>query len=333
MSKNKNLIRDKNLAILKSFLFQKGTALKAEMAKETGISVVTINTLVKELVAENIIIEGEMVQPPLGRPAICYHFNYDLSHFLLLSIQEQQIHAKRSLCIVGKIVNLAGDVKYDARFDFTDISMEFFIEKLTHFIHLGFDLTKIGLSFPGKIYNGVVLSSWESLFDYWEFENEWSKHSSIPLLVQNDAHLLTVGTTIQQKLSKLETIVGIFYPENSMPGITIYANDGLIEGGHNLAGEAKFLPHLIDAATPDTTAAFMTSLLEILAIYNAVLAPDTFIISADSVEEATIRQAIQQSTLLAKQVNQPNLLFVEDFQTALTYGLRWLVTSESIYQL
>ncbi|HPJ00577.1 MAG TPA: hypothetical protein PLN65_07060 [Enterococcus sp.] len=109
--------------------------------------------------------------------------------------------------------------------------------------------------------------------------------------------------------------------------------NGLIEGGHNLAGEAKFLPHLIDASTPDTTAAFMTSLLEILAIYNAVIAPDTFIISADSVEEATIRQAIQHSTLLAKQINQPNLLFVEDFQTALTYGLRWLVTSDSIYQL
>ncbi len=91
------------------------------MTKETGISVVTINTLVKELVAENIIIEGEIAQPPSGRPAICYHFNYDLSHFLLLSIKEQRIHAKRSLCIVGKIVNLIGDVKYDARVYFTDV--------------------------------------------------------------------------------------------------------------------------------------------------------------------------------------------------------------------
>ncbi|EOT29387.1 ROK family protein [Enterococcus saccharolyticus] len=333
MSKNKNLIRDKNLAVLKSFLFTKGTALKAEMAKETGISVVTINTLVKELVEKKIILEGDLVQPPLGRPAICYHFNYDQQHFLLLSIQEKKAAIHRTLEIVGKIVNLAGEIKYEKNIDFTEISLDFFLDTLNHFVQLDIAFTKIGLSFPGKIYHGVVLSSWESLFDQWEFEKAWAKQSTIPLLIQNDTHLLTVGTSIQQKLSKTETIVGIFYPENSMPGITIYANGSLIEGGHNLAGEAKFLPHLIDSPTPETPKELTTNLLEILAIYNAVIAPDRFVISADSVTETTIQQAVEQSVILDKQINQPQLLFVDDFQTALTYGLRWLVTTDSIYQL
>lgn len=332
MTKNKNLIRDKNLHILKKFLFKKGTALKAEMSKETGISVVTINSLVKQLIEENIFIEGEHIQQPLGRPAITYHFNYNQSHFLLLSIQEKKVSENRKLIIIGKIVNLAGEIKYENTFDFSKITLEFFISKISHFLEKEYDIDKIGLSIPGKIYNGVVLSSWENLFDQWNIEQALSQITSIPLVIQNDAHLLTVGYTILHELNKSETIVGIFYPENSMPGITIYSNAALLEGRHNLAGEAKFLPHLIESSAPSNEAELIKSLIEILAIYNVVIAPNSFVISAESVNKSKIINVIEKSSIIPKQINKPNILFVEHFQNSLTLGLRWLVTQNSIYQ-
>lgn len=333
MTKNKNLIRYENLNILKQFLFKRGTSLKAEMSKETGISVVTINSLVRQLIEKNIFIEGDLTQQPLGRPAIIYHFNYNQSHFLLLSIQKKKISENRKLIIVGKIVNLAGEVTYENIFDFSEITLEFLVSKINHFLELDYDIDKIGLSIPGKIYNGVIISSLEDLLNHWNIEEKLSKVTSIPLVIQNDAHLLTVGYTILHKLSKSETIVGIFYPENSEPGITIYYNGSILEGGHNLAGEAKYLPHLIKASTPSNEVDFINNLIEILSIYNAVIAPNSFVISADSISEGKVLNAIEKSSIIPKQINKPNILFVENFQNSLEIGLLWLVTQNSIYQL
>lgn len=333
MSQNKNLIRNQNIDTLKKFLFHKETALKAEMSKETGISVVTINSLVKELVEENVLIEGDLTQQPLGRPAITYHFNYEQSHFLLLSIQEMKIKAERKLILIGKIVNLAGTVLYDEKINFQPVTLDFLLKNTLRFLAMDTGIEKIGLSFPGKIHNGTVLSSWENLFDHWRIEEAFAQQTSIPVIIQNDAHLLTVGYTILTKLHSTQTIVGIFYPENSMPGITIYSEGKILEGGHHLAGEAKFLPHLIHSSVPSNEVELINNLVEIIAIYNAVIAPDAFVISAESINQINFLNAIENSSVITKQIYQPKIFFITDFQEALTIGLRWLVTKDSPYQL
>lgn len=329
MTKNKNLIREKNLTLLKQYLFEHGQGLKSELAEQTGISVVTINSLVKQLVEEQVLIEGSSVKPTLGRPATAYHFNYDLDHFLLLSIQEKLIGEERKLILVGKIVNLAGEVKIAETFGYTEVTIEFLLEKIEYFLNSSIPFSKIGLSIPGKTYQGVVLSSWEGLFDQWKIEQAIAELTPIPVHIENDAHLLTIGATISEKLSRNTTIVGIFYPENSMPGVTIYTNGLLLGGKHNLAGEAKYLPHLIDSDHTLSKEELVHNLIEILAIYNVVIAPDIFVISADSANTKTISQAFHASPVISKQVSQPDLFFVENFQEALETGLLWLVTKNS----
>lgn len=333
MVNNKNLIRDKNLTLLKQLLFTKGSALKAEMSKETGISVVTINSLVSQLVEEEVLIEGELTQQSLGRPAITYHFNYNQNHFLLLSIQEKRVNEKRFLILLGKIVNLAGEVQLEEEINFEQVTLPLFLEKIHYFLSQSIPIDKISLSIPGKLYDGQVLSSWHSLFDQWNIAEALLDITPVPIVIQNDAHLLTVGYTISHKIALSDTIVGIFYPESSMPGITIYSNGTILEGGHNLAGEAKFLPHLIDSDTPNNEMELVGNLVKILEIYNAVIAPNSFVISAESVRKSTVLEAVENSQILSKQMNQPTILFIDHFQDALTLGLRWLIHQDSTYQL
>lgn len=333
MTKNNNVIRDQNLQTLKRFLFKKSSALKAEMAHETGLSVVTINALVKQLVEEKFFIEGSPVQQSLGRPAAIYQFNYEKQHFLLLSIEESKNSASNHLILVGKIVNLQGTVIVEQTIDFSAPTMALLIETIMWFLNQDQTIHKIGLSLPGKVYHGVVLSSWKNVFDQWRIADELKKQSDVPIIIQNDAHLLTVGEIITQQLNREQTIVGIFYPINSMPGISIYAHNTLIEGGKNLAGEAKFLPFLIDAQPPHNEHQLMKYLLQILEIYNVVIAPDSFIISADSVSKSQLLEKIAKSSLLPKQVNQPNIYFSSLFETSMFTGLLWLVTKGTIYHI
>lgn len=304
------------------------------MSKETEMSVVTINSLVKELVEEGTFIEVDSVQQQLGRPAVKYAFNYDKNHFLLLSLQEKKSHKmERELEVVSKIVNLAGLEKHEETFEFSSVAVESLIAIIQQSIQKGYSIEKIGLSIPGKIFNNTIISSWGNMLDGWNIENELRKITEIPIVIQNDAHLMTMGFCVENNLLKDNSIVGIFYPEKSMPGITIYSNGMLVEGNRGLAGEAKYLPIIIDSSAPETGQELATNLSNIISTYNVVIAPNIFVISSENIEEKLMKKTIESKSLLIRQPNEPIFYFAQDFQRSMTFGLRWLVNLNSIYEL
>lgn len=332
MSEESNLIRRKNSELLRALLFRKRKAIKAEMVKETGLSVVTINSLVKELVQENILLENALVQQKTGRPAAEYIFNYDKSNYLLISIQEKKSREKkRRLEMVVKIVNLDGVEKVSEVFEFSN-NVAGLMKVIEKYIHGEYEIERIGLALPGKIFEGVVTSSWENVFDCWNIEEEVKKMTEIPIKIQNDAHIMTMGFCVEHHLIG-ESVVGIFYPEKSMPGVTILSNGVLIEGQKGLAGETKYLPILMDKAAPDTDIELASNLSEIVAIYNAVIAPGIFVISSENIDEKIMRKQIEMNTYLFRQPNNPVIYFDRNFQQSMTVGLRWLVTENTIYKI
>ncbi|GIN72938.1 hypothetical protein J14TS2_34130 [Bacillus sp. J14TS2] len=334
MCEETNLIRRNNLEKLKAWLFIKGKSIKAEMAKDTGISVVTINSLVKELVRDNTFIEGSFIQQKTGRPAVEYMFNYDKTFHLLLSIQEKKSpERKRKLQVIAKIVNMEGVEKVSEVIDFPEINIENLLSIIEKYIHEEYEVGKIGLAIPGKIFEGVITSSWENVFDGWNIEEELKRMTDIPIKIQNDAHIMTMGFCVENNLFINESVVGIFYPEKSMPGITIFSNGALIEGQKGLAGEAKFLPNIMEKTAPDTEIELARNLSEIVAIYNVVIAPSFFVISSENVDIEIMRQAIESDKSLSRQPNKPIIYFDRHFQQSMTMGLRWLVTEDTIYKI
>lgn len=326
--KEKNLIRKKNTEKLIHFLYWNETALKAEMAEKTGISVVTINHLVKELLEENYLLEGALVQQKLGRPAIEYHFNYEKHYYLLVSIQEES----NCLGVMSKIVDLRGREVYTKWHDFDPITVETLKKIISVGLIQNYPISKIGISIPGKVNGDTVTSSWFNKLDRWHIKAELSQVSELPVFVQNDAHVMTIGYCINHKLSLEENIVGIFYPANSMPGITIFSNGQLVEGNLSLAGEAKYLPMLIDSPEPQTDQELAAKLADIAALYNVVIAPNNFILSSDKVQRSVIEHQLKQNTYLERHPNKPTIYFDDDFQQSVTSGLRWLVSQQSLYE-
>jgi hypothetical protein len=334
LREDSNLIRQRNLEKLSALLFRKRNAIKAEMAKDTGISVVTINSLVKELVKENIFLEGQSVQQKTGRPAVEYAFNYDKTHYLILSIQEKKSPERvRKLEVIVKVVNMDGVEKISEVIDFPIIKLEALFDIIGTYLKGNYEIGKIGLSIPGKISKGVITSSWENVFNGWDIAKELTRITDIPIKIQNDAHIMTMGFCALNNLLTNESIVGIFYPEKSMPGITIFSNGSLIEGQKGLAGEAKYLPILMDKPAPDSDIELARNLSGIVAIYNAVIAPNIFVISSENVEEKIMRETIESNTVLSRQPNDPTIYFAQNFQESMTIGLRWLVTEDTIYKV
>ncbi|MDH6363770.1 hypothetical protein M2139_000607 [Enterococcus sp. PF1-24] len=324
----KNIIRQNNLLLVQQQFFQAGKLFASDLVKKTGISMVTIQSLLKELLEKQIIFEGEIIQREMGRPAVAYHFNYEKEQNLLLCIREKQ----GQLIIESLVTNLAGKIAAKEIIDFSQISLPRFLEITQQQLQANPQVQQIGIFFPGKVANDVVQSSWFEKFNGWHFQAEIQKIANIPVFVQNDAHLLTIGYCLAEKLSLQETYVGLYYPLKSMPGITLFAHNQLIEGNLALAGEAKFLPGFINQLLPQTGQALATRLAEIIPFYNAAIAPKCFIITSP-VAESLLLKEITENQILAQQPNRPLIAFVSDFQRCMILGLHWLIYRDTPYDL
>lgn len=326
---DKNLIRKKNLERVKRELFQQKKMFASDLVKVTGISMVTINSLLKELVAAGTVQEGALVQREIGRPAIEYEFNDNQEHALLLSIQEN----KGFLEIKSFVINLRGTIQREATIDFSEITMANFQKILTNELAAAGPVEAIGVLLPGKIADGVVQSSWYEKFDGWPIAEAVKEVTPLPCYFQNDAHLITIGYCIWRTISLTETLVGIYYPRKSMPGITIFSNRKLLEGQQALAGEAKYLPGFMDRPLPETDQELAQKLADLLPFYNAAIAPNRFILSTTETPEALIQAAIAKNTLLPMQMNQSKIEFVSNFQQCIILGLHWLIYQGTPYDL
>lgn len=331
---DRNSIRQKNVEILQQILFEMESAFKTELAQQTNISTVTINSIVNELMDKNIFLEGPLVQKDIGRPAIRYSFNYDAQHYLLLSVQEKLSEGStKPLQIISKIVNMKGEEKLVDVLDFHQVELNAFLEILLKYINAGYEISSIGISLPGKIHEGIVISSWYDKFNEWNIEKELHKQVDVPVNIQNDAHLMTIGYALKHHLLSDSSLIGIYYPEQSMPGITIFMNDHLYEGNKSLAGEAKYLPMFLNKSTPQNTEELASNLAEVVAIYNTVLSPKNIVVSSDHMDEKKMKQKINHHPAFVNHPNEPAIYYEENFQDSIFMGLRWLVHKDTLYEL
>ncbi len=325
MESQANLIREQNLNLLLAYTYQKEQVLKVDMAKDTGLSVVTVNALVKELVEQKWLSEGAQIQPKLGRPAMTYNFNYNREYLALFAVKDQG----GKLVVDAKIVNLKGETSFQETFDFQEVALSNLCEIVRLVLQKQQHIIKVSMSIPGKISDGKVMSSWYSLLDDWEIVNALQEVAEIPVTIQNDAHVMTIGYSLLQQLPLLKTtIVGVFFPLKSMPGITILNDGKLLEGSHGLAGEGKFLPFLMDAGVPKTKAKQLADLTEIVGLYNAVLAPTCFILAAKKEDEPIIRELLFSHQYFSKQPNAPTIFIDYDFQKSVWQGLFFLAATD-----
>lgn len=331
MQSKRNIIRAQNTADIKKCLFAKGRAVASEIGEETNVSMVTVHSILKDLLKEGSIIEGENVYEGVGRPALEYQFNYDYQTSLLVYVRWKA--GKRDLQFVGEIVNLSGEIQDQISIDFEDNTIEEFLQFFDKIYHQYPEIDHIGVMIPGKIHKGVVLSGWHENFIGWKMEEALARRTNKPIFIQNDAHLITIGYCINQGIPSTEMIIGIYYPVAGKPGISIYTHGKLIEGQQSLAGEAKFLPQYMYSEPSNSLDEVVQHLLNILPYYNAALAPHRFILAIDLMDEKDILKPIQEYQVLKDQINHPKFEYIQNFFPMSRLGLRGLIHQHTPYEL
>jgi predicted NBD/HSP70 family sugar kinase len=206
--------RGHNRSLVMQTLYRQGQLSRADIARETGLTRVTISDLVADLIAETLVIEiGQREDARPGKPATLLDLNRDAFQILGVDLSEYATFRGAVLDLDGKILAraelpLSGSTGDDAQ-DKVCALIDTLVEKATRPI-LG-----IGVGSPGVVdLAGVVLTAPNLGWTNRSLQRDLEARFSIPVVVINDANAATLaehsfgGATSDMMLVKVGHGVG-----------------------------------------------------------------------------------------------------------------------------
>jgi predicted NBD/HSP70 family sugar kinase len=180
--------RGHNRSLVLQTLYRTGTQSRADIARETGLTRVTISDLVAELILEGLVIEtGQREDARPGKPATMLELNRNAFQIVGIDLSDYAEFRGALLDLDGQIservhVPLAGSVGRDATEKVATI-VETLIGKAT------LPILGVGVGSPGVVdLGGVVLSAPNLGWSGESLQATLEERFGVPVLVINDAN-------------------------------------------------------------------------------------------------------------------------------------------------
>ncbi len=271
------LMKEINMNTVRRTLKRMETATKPQLAAETGLSVVTVAALVRELAERGELSEEEAGTSTGGRPAVVYRFDY--SYRLALSLH---IHEREGIdTVFASVVDLRGEVRKHEERLFDTLDQDSFLHWIKTLMQAYPQIQTIGLGIPGQAVEGrIEVSSHDRLRG--TSPAKWMKeHFGVSVLMENDVNAALHGYLLEE-VSGQEVeegvVIGLYFPTKYPPGMAISCNGTLIGGKRGMAGEVKYLPLDIDWSQPPTGEDWNRIVCRIVHTASVILAPERVVL-------------------------------------------------------
>lgn len=239
-----NLIKESNLKTLRGILRQEKVATKSRLSQVSGLSVVTVQSLIKTLLETGEVVEDHLVQPQFGRPAASYRYNENIRLALIINMFEQQGQDTAGY----RVYNLYGECLESLETYVPSVSLRSYETCIEDLIERYPNICVIGFGLPCNEINGrLVTSDYELLLNE-ELAPYYEKRCRIPVFIENDINAAVLGYCERCGYRNDEEFyaAGIYLPSKYPPGAGFCHNFEILKGVHGLAGELKHLPLSVD---------------------------------------------------------------------------------------
>lgn len=268
---NKNLVRD-SLKMLRK-------ATKQELSLRTGLSVVTIHSLLSEMIQDKEVYEGDMVPSNGGRPSLVYCYNENYGHVMVIyGHQKDNNNLIRML-----VVNLVGDTVYREEGFFKKITVDSFDEMIEQGLRKYPSIELIGFGLPGEEEDGIItLNDYEDIIGPF-FMKHIKEKFKLQASFVNDINAAINGYYHYKSLGNYDSLVGLYFPRIYNPGAGIVIKGEIFTGKSSFAGEIGALPIGIDWLTLDylKEEEAADKIAKLVAVFSTILAPDLFVLYGD----------------------------------------------------
>ncbi len=234
-----NLIRRYNMDLIRELILTKGPVTKVELAHLSGASVPTVNKIVNQMEADGLICSVSEGSNAVGRKAVSYIVNKDAGYFIVFFIQNGRVQAG--------LVNNYGEILHEESYSPDMESLESVNRTVTDAIGVfsaeipSEKLRAIGFGVPGVINpeNRIEAIPTVPCWEGYDLRSELEERYKIPVFLENDVKLMTVGIYKSEFSEKYRNMVFLYVSEGLGAGIVI--NGHLYKGINNFAGEYGFM--------------------------------------------------------------------------------------------
>ncbi|MEG0804052.1 MAG: ROK family protein [Pygmaiobacter sp.] len=233
-----HLIKEYNQDLIQGLIAERGPVTKPELSAITKLSLPTVNKVVDGLERIGLVLQGPESLTTVGRRAKTYVLNDNAGYIIVLYYQRGQIDAS--------LRNLAGKSIWTERCAFTPSSLDEAMALLTAIIAIPMQkhaekIQAIGLGIPGVVNNTNVITS-IPLIPCWNAVNLKAlleAQFNLPVFVENDVKLMTVGYYTQKISKKCKNMVFLYLGEGLGSGLII--DRKLYRGTSCFAGEYGYM--------------------------------------------------------------------------------------------
>ena len=213
MGADAKLMKELNKRQLRRVLRQCGEATKPELADRTGLSVVTINSLLEDFLKTGEAVQSGMAPSGGGRPSTRYQYRPDYRYAVLLYGHQSE---GRNLMHLA-VVNLTGECVWRKEEYFDEIRVESFESVLDDVIGRFPETGLLAFGLPGEVVNDVVtIHDYEALIGP-DFMAHYKERYHLPVIFENDINAMTYGACRDDEMERA-TVAGIYLPRIYPPG-------------------------------------------------------------------------------------------------------------------
>lgn len=316
---NKNLVRE-SLKLLRQ-------ATKQELSLKTGLSVVTVNSLLTDMINEGEVFEGGMVPSNGGRPSLSYSYNVNYSHGIVVYGHQKE----NKNCIHLAVVNLAGDIVYREEAFMEEIAIDSFREMIDRGLQKVLSVSIIGFGLPGEEEDGIVTINDYSNLTGEKFMAYYRERYDIPVLFVNDVNGAVNGYYHYKAAGGMKNIAGIYFPRLYEPGAGLVLNGEIYTGYKSFAGEIGKLPIGVDWLKLDygSREEVIESIGKLTAAFSCIIAPEQFVLYGDFFKEGDSEGIKEYVSNLLKGKFDAYVVVSEHFEEDFEQGMIRLLLEQS----
>jgi len=312
ISGNSLIIKEVNINLVRNVLKEMEQATKQQIAEAADLSIVTIGTVLQELLKQNEVFEVELSLSKGGRPAQQFKYNADYALVLILYPHE----VAGATVIHSAVVNLLGKHVYKRDVKVENVDLVSFEQIIDEFIVSYPAIQAIGLGLPGAEYGGkMIVSDYKALLGVSIIEYFSTRYQK-PVIVENDVNAAVIGFSKRKGIDDESTIIYLYFPESYPPGAGIFINGKLYKGKRNFAGEVANMPLGISWVNVNLYTSFdlvCEAIAKLTMAISSVLNVDMVALQGNFLNQDHIVTIAQKCNIELPQSAMPRILLSEHF--------------------
>lgn len=317
---NALVMKEHNTNLVRRTLKEMRTGTRAQIAEATGLSTVTVATILQHLEDERAVTEVGNVASMGGRPAQVFRFNPEHAHVLVLFMNEE---AGQDVLHVG-VTNLYGEVVHAEDAPLVDIGVRSFEPAIRRLLVEYPTIRAIGFGLPGVELNGrLLLADYHALAGM-DYVAHYRERFGLPLIVENDVNAACVGYCRRNGIDSEAAILYLYFPQKYPPGGGICIDGRLYKGFSNFAGEVAGMPLGInwrDQTLYTSPGRFVEAAAKLIAAASMLLNPRSVVLYGAFLTDEHLHEIEQHCIANLPYDSIPRLLRAEDFTLDYQHGM------------